>query len=112
MGSGIGTLGHRMWQIGVHDSAEYFLLAEENRISLRMVAPVRGRIFDRTGKIFADNEQRFRVALIPEEARDLETVLVNLSTLLDLGGESLAKIRDQIDRSPGFVPITVKDRIS
>lgn len=112
MGSVMGTLGHRMWQFGVRDSAEYFLLAEENRISLRLVAPVRGRIFDRTGKIVADNEQTFRVALIPEEARDLETVLVNLSTLLDLGGESLAKIRDQIDRAPGFVPITVKDRIT
>ena len=112
MGSVMGALGYRMWQFGVRDSAEYFLLAEENRISLRLIAPVRGRIFDRTGKIVADNEQTFRVALIPEEARDLETVLVNLSTLLDLGGESLAKIRDQIDRAPGFVPITVKDRIT
>ena len=53
--------------VGQRDPALQFIAGQ--------VAPVRGRIFDRTGKIVADNEQTFRVALIPEEARDLETVL-------------------------------------
>jgi sulfoxide reductase heme-binding subunit YedZ len=58
MTSVVGVLGFRMWQLGVRDAEQYYLLAEENRISLRLVRPDRGRILDRAGKIVADNEHR------------------------------------------------------
>lgn len=46
----VGALGLRAWQFGVRDAEQYYLLAEENRISLRLVRPDRGRIYDRSDR--------------------------------------------------------------
>ena len=108
----VGVLGLRMWQLGVRDADQYYLLAEENRISLRLVPPNRGRIYDRAGKIVADNEQAFRITLVREEVKDLEDVLAKLRRLLGLDDEAIVKIKGQIERTSGFAPITVKDRVT
>ena len=112
MSSVVSVLGFRMWQLGVRDAEQYYLLAEENRISLRLVRPDRGRIFDRAGKIIADNEQAYRITLVREEARDVEDVLEKLRLLLGLDEETLTKVRAQTARVRAFVPITVKDRVT
>ena len=108
----VGALGIRMWQLGVRDADQYYLLAEENRIRLRLVPPERGRIYDRAGKIVADNKQAFRITLMPEEVEDLDDVLAKLRRLLALDDEAIIKLMDQIDRASGFAPVTIKDRVS
>ncbi|MEY5037787.1 MAG: penicillin-binding protein 2, partial [Pseudomonadota bacterium] len=90
MSSVVGVLGFRMWQLGVRDAEQYYLLAEENRISLRLVRPDRGRILDRAGKIVADNEQAYRITLVKEEARDVDDVLQKLRVLLGLDAETVS----------------------
>lgn len=110
MTSAAGLLGARMWQFGVRDAQQYYRLAEENRISLRLVRPARGRIFERAGKIVADNEQTYRITLVQEETDDVDGVLEKLQLLLGLDDEAVAKVQEQAERHRGFVPITVKDR--
>jgi len=48
------------------------VLADENRINLRLLAPPRGRIYDRFGVALADNKHNYRVVVVPEQAGDLE----------------------------------------
>lgn len=112
MTSVVGVLGLRMWQLGVRDAEQYYLLAEDNRISLRLVRPDRGRILDRAGKLIADNEQTYRITLVREEARDVDDVLGKLQLLLGLGEETLTEVREQTARVQAFVSITVKDRVT
>lgn len=107
-----GALGKRMWQLGVEDAEQYRLLAEDNRIALRLVRPERGRIFDRAGKIIAGNEQTYRMVIIPEEARNMDSLLDNLGLLVTLSEEELGRIRDQIARQRSYTQVTVKDRVS
>jgi|TARA_R100001369_G_scaffold27748_1_gene49928 penicillin-binding protein 2 len=108
----VGALGLRMWQFSVRDAAQYYLLAEKNRINLKLVRPDRGRIYDRSGKIVADNQKAYRITLVPEEVNDVEDVLAKLRRLLGLDDETVLKLRDTISRASGFVPVTVKDRVS
>ncbi len=112
MTSVVGVLGFRMWQLGVRDAEQYYLLAEDNRISLRLVRPDRGRILDRAGKLIADNEQTYRITLVREEARDVDDVLGKLQLLLGLAEETLTEVREQLARVQAFVSITVKDRVT
>jgi penicillin-binding protein 2 len=60
------------------------LLAEENRINMRLIPPARGLIFDRNGVAIADNEQNYRVVIVREDAGDVDEVLARLRRLIPL----------------------------
>ena len=40
----LGTLVARLYQVQVREGARYTVLADDNRLSARMIAPPRGRI--------------------------------------------------------------------
>ena len=45
-----GTLAWRMRQLQVVEAERYRLLADENRINMRLIAPARAELFDRNGE--------------------------------------------------------------
>ncbi len=45
----------------VEQADEFRLLAEENRINVRLIPPARGPIPDRKGTLIAGNEQNYRI---------------------------------------------------
>ncbi len=87
----------------------YRLLAEENRINIRLIPPARGLILDRNGKLIAGNEQNYRVVITREDAGDVEEVLARLSHLIPLDPADLERTRREMDRRSAFVPIVVAD---
>ena len=44
------------------------LLAEENRINIRLIPPARGEIFDRNGVRLAENIPSYRIVMVREDA--------------------------------------------
>ena len=50
-----GGLASRMYYLQVLKSSEYQMLAEENRVNMRLLAPLRGEIVDRFGQVLASN---------------------------------------------------------
>jgi penicillin-binding protein 2 len=105
----IAVLGARMRYMQVEEADEYRLLAEENRINIRLIPPARGLILDRNGRLIAGNEQNYRVVITREEAGDVETVLAKLATVIPLTPEILDRTRKEMDRRSAFVPIVVAD---
>ena len=55
-----GTLAYRMHFLQVNESSKFRLLAEENRINIRLLTPTRGEIFDRNGILLAGNKQNIK----------------------------------------------------
>ncbi len=108
----LGGLALRMRAMQVEDGDAYRLLAEENRVSLRLIPPPRGQIFDRAGVLVAGNEQNWRVTLVREDAGDVEAVLARLAHVLGMAPEDLERARAEIARHPPFVPVTVADRLT
>jgi len=51
----VGALAMRMRYLQVDQADQYRLLAEENRINIRLIPPTRGKLFDRNGVILAQN---------------------------------------------------------
>lgn len=105
------VLGARMRYLSVEQADQFRLLAEENRINMRLIPPERGLIQDRNGKLIAGNEQNYRVAITREDAGDYEQVLNRLSHLIPLTADDLDRVRKDIDRNSPFVPIVVADRL-
>ncbi len=105
------VLGARMRYLSVEQADEFRLLAEENRINMRLIPPERGLIFDRNGKLIAGNEQNYRVTITREDAGDVDAVLARLTRLIPVTAEEMDRIRRDIDRNSPFVPIIVADRL-
>ncbi|WP_138466501.1 penicillin-binding protein 2 [Poseidonocella sp. HB161398] len=107
----MGALGLRLRHMQVEEADEYRLLAEENRINVRLLAPQRGLIFDRNGRPVAQNDQNYRVVIVREDAGDVEAVLTRLTGLIELTPEEIERTLREVGRRSAFVPVTVKDQM-
>lgn len=62
--------------------------SENNRVTVRPVVPNRGIIYDRRGRVIAENRPAYRLEIIPEKVPGklpgLEALLNELSSLIDL----------------------------
>lgn len=112
MGAMIAVLGGRMRYLQVDQADAFKLLAEENRISIRLIPPGRGLIQDRNGKPIAANEQNYRVVITREAAGDVDLVLRRLATIIPMTAEELAETAEEVKSLSAFVPVTVAERLN
>ena len=112
MGAMIAVLGGRMRYLQVDQADAFQLLAEENRISIRLIPPGRGLIQDRNGKPIAANEQNYRVVITREAAGDVDLVLRRLATIIPMTAEELTKTAEEVKSLSAFVPVTVAERLN
>ncbi len=108
----IGILGWRIRKLQIEDSEKYRLLAEENRLNIRILPPQRGLIFDKNGKLLANNQQNYRIVMIREEAGDIRKVLRDLSRLIPIDEQKQNLIEKEIRKFKAFVPVTVVEDIT
>ncbi len=106
------VLAGRMYYLQVIDGAQYQMLAEQNRINIRLLAPPRGLIRDRFGVELATNKQNLRVVLIPEQSDDVTATLDGLAKLVPLGETTRARLLREIRRTRGYIPVSVAENLS
>jgi penicillin-binding protein 2 len=108
----MAMLGLRMRHLQVDQADQYRLLAEENRINIRLLPPTRGEIFDRNGVPLAVNQPSYRITIVREDAGDVDKVIDRLSTLVTLDPAKLERARTEMARSAPFLPVTLADHVS
>jgi penicillin-binding protein 2 len=108
----LAALIGRMYQLQVLESDRYAVLADENRISLRLLAPLRGRILDRFGVALAGNRQDYHLAIIAEQASDIRATLDALGTLIEVGETDRRRALREIRRKHSFVPVVIRANLS
>ncbi|MGR3365370.1 MAG: penicillin-binding protein 2 [Maritimibacter harenae] len=107
-----GVLVARMRFMQVDQADQYRMLADENRINIRLVPPVRGLIYDRKGVLLAGNEQNYSIVMVREDAGDPEDVLSRLEKIVWIDPADKARALEEMSRRSPFVPVTVADRVS
>ncbi|MES2914279.1 MAG: penicillin-binding protein 2 [Pseudomonadota bacterium] len=112
MGAMVAVLGFRMRYLQVDQADEFKLLAEENRINIRLIPPERGLIQDRNGKVIAGNEQNYRVVITREAAGDVDLVMRRLASIIPMTAEEMQRTIDEANALSAFVPVTVAERLS
>ncbi len=112
----LSTLIGRMYYLQVLEARRYKTLADENRISLRLLPPPRGRIADRFGQLLAVNQQNYQVVLISEDVqekrRSLEETLDLLKNIIHISPKERQRILREVRRRRGFVPVTVRENLN
>ena len=105
----LGGLAARLYQVQVVEGARYATLAEENRVSARMIAPPRGRILDRFGTVVGGNKLNWRALLIAEQTTDVAATLDNFARIVPLGDAERARIDREVRRHRRFIPVLVRE---
>jgi penicillin-binding protein 2 len=108
----LSALAARMYYLQVIESDRYRMLADDNRISLRLLPPPRGRILDRFGQLMAANQQNYRVILVAEQTKSVAKTLASLGSIIELTDYEVARITREIKRKRSFIPVTVRENLS
>ncbi|MDO6415463.1 penicillin-binding protein 2 [Sphingomonas sp. BIUV-7] len=106
-----GLLAGRMAWLSIAQKDKYDRLAESNRVQSQLIPPRRGWIVDRHGKPIAINRTSFRVDLIPDRLQDPDRIIDELRGLLDLSPEDVKRIKDVLDKAPGYQPVPVAENL-
>jgi len=107
-----GLLALRMRFMQVDQADEFRLLADENRINIRLIPPSRGRIFDREGRVVAENVPSYRITMVREQAGDVQQVIARLAQLVELDPDELDRAMRDLHDLRGDTPVTIADRIT
>ncbi len=108
----LGGLAARLYQVQVVEGSHFETLANENRISARMIAPPRGRILDRFGVPVAGSRINWRALLISEQTTDVKATLDAFSRIVPLTDYERARIDREIHKHRHFIPVMVREFLS
>lgn len=107
-----GVLAGRLYQLQVLEGDQFRTKSEENRISDRLVAPLRGRILDRFGIELASNRRNFRVLLVPEQAPNgVKASLNEIGRLIYLSDRQQERVLREASQNKPFIPIVVAENL-
>jgi penicillin-binding protein 2 len=99
----------RTYQLSVVQGDQFNTLAEDNRINLQLIAPPRGRIYDRFGAELAGNGQNYRVLMTPDQTIGVEKTLELIGQLVALTDKQRERILRDVRRGQAFKPVLVAE---
>jgi penicillin-binding protein 2 len=108
----IAALTGRLYQLQVLEKDRYRVLADENRINLRLLVPPRGRIFDRFGVEMADNRQNYRIVIVPEQTADIGATLNAIAGLINITEADRRRALRDAKRQHAFIPVVVRANLA
>jgi penicillin-binding protein 2 len=108
----IAILGGRFVYLQVYGHEEFLTRSEANRIKPRPIVPARGLIYDRNGRLLADNVPAYRIEVVPEQVKDVEAVLRELGRIVPLSEDELERFRESYRGKRKFQPVPLKLRLN
>ncbi len=110
--AGLGVLFGRLYTLQIVDADQYTTLSDENRINYQPIAPLRGRIYERSGLLVASNRANLKVIIVPEAAGDVRGTLDRISRIAEVSEENRARVLRRASRQRAFVPVMVMEHLT
>ncbi len=86
--------------------------SERNRVHVQPVAPKRGLIFDRKGRLLADNRPSYSLVIVKERVDNLDDTLTDLQQLFDIDKNNIEKFKRRLRRRSPYQSVPLKFRLS
>lgn len=103
--------GRLVWlQVVQHDY--YQTRAEDNRISLVPITPIRGLIVDRNGEVLAHNYSAYTLEITPSQVPDLETTIDGLSEFIDIQPKDRKRFKKLMEENKRFESLPIRTRLT
>jgi penicillin-binding protein 2 len=97
-------------QVVSHD--EFTARSTNNSVRVVPVAPNRGLIYDRRGRLLAENLPAYRLEVVPEKVADLKKTLGRLAKIIDLPPDAAEKFAHDRRRYRVFDAVPLKFNLS
>jgi penicillin-binding protein 2 len=103
--------GRLVWlQVIQHDY--YQTRAEDNRISLVPITPIRGLIVDRKGEVLARNYSAYTLEITPSQVPDLEATIDRLAEFIDIQHKDRRRFKKLMEENKRFESLPIRTRLS
>ncbi|WP_018690960.1 penicillin-binding protein 2 [Algicola sagamiensis] len=100
-----------LYHLQVEQHELYQTKSNLNRIKLQPIAPNRGLIYDRHGRLLATNKPIFNLEVIPEKVKNIEDTVDELQTLIGFSDEDKASFFKEMKRQRRFKSIPLKTNL-
>lgn len=102
----------RLYYLQVTQQEHYHTLAEANRISISPLVPNRGLIYDRNGRVLAQNYSAYTLEIVPSKFQDLEATLDELATVIEITPADRQRFKKLMKESKRFKSLPIRNRLT
>ena len=102
----------RFYYLQVSQQEHYHTLAEANRISISPLVPNRGLIYDRNGKVLAQNYSAYTLEIVPNKIQNLEAALDELATIIEITATDRQRFKKLLKESKRFKSLPIRSRLT
>jgi len=106
------VIAGRLYQLQVVEHSHFKTLSQDNRLKLEPIPPVRGLIYDRKGRLLANNRPAFNLEIIPEQVPNLDQTIDQLSKLITLSERDIDRFHSLRKRSRRFESLPIRVNLS
>lgn len=99
----------RMLQMQLFNYQDYKKKSENNSFRIQIDMPERGKILSQSGAPISRDMPIYRIYIIPEEARDINELVLTVQQELNLRPKKVEKIRAKIKKQLKFQPVLVSE---
>lgn len=108
----LSVLASRMYYMQLIKEENYKTLSDKNRITILLIAPARGQIYDRYNKTLATNISCFRLIFNKVPNRDYTKELEVIAEILRLPTTEYSYIKNKCARASFRSPISIYEQLS
>ena len=108
----LGLVIARLVQLQVFDHELFAEKSQGNRVRIEAVPPIRGLIFDRKGRVLAENLPAYQLELIPEQVDDIDDTLRRLAAINLIEPDFIPRFKELSLSGQQFKPVTLKLRMT
>ncbi len=101
----------RLWFLQIHKGGEYRARADNNRVRMREIAAPRGNILDLKGREMVTNRPSFNVVLVREDSDDVDKLIKQLASTLDLDISMLWEKLRGAEGKPRHLPVRLLEDV-
>jgi len=109
---GFAALAISFWIFQVAQHEKFREMAEENHLRRLPLPAPRGVLLDRDGRVLVDNQNSRNIALVREQAKNLDQTLRTLAAATNTDAAQLHEAVDRHRRDPPYRPIVLIENAS
>ena len=108
----VGVLLANLYYIQVEQYQDYQTRSNDNRIKIVPIAPNRGLIYDRNGKLLASNRPVYSLEITPEKVKNVENTIEELSKILPISDDQIQTFQKERRQIRHYKPVPILTQLT